>query len=86
MALIGPSDSGTSLFIRAIADLDTIDVEVILDEVEQSSIPARNSGAKDSYAPAEPGWWVDDVGSHFANEPTTAELTREMQFPDDVFS
>ena len=48
--------------------------------------PSRNGGASDSYAPAEPGWWADDIGSHFANEPTTAELTREMQFPDDEFS
>ena len=47
--------------------------------------PSRNGGAKDSYALAEPDWWADDVGSHFANEPTTAELTREMQFPDNVF-
>ena len=36
--------------------------------------------------PAEPGLWADDVGGHFANKPTTAELTREMQFLDDVFS
>ncbi len=83
---MGPSGSGTSLFLRAIADLDTIDFEVFLDEVEQSSIPVPQWRRQDSYAPAEPGWRADDVGSHFANKPTTAELTREMQFPDDVFS
>ena len=48
--------------------------------------PSRNGGAKDSYALAEPDWWADDVGSHFAHELITAQLTREMQFPDNVFS
>ena len=46
----------------------------------------RDGGAKSLTCPAEPGLWADDVGGHFANKPTTAELTREMQFPDDEFS
>ena len=86
LAKMGPSSSGKSLFLRAIADLDTIDVEVILDEVERLSIPAPQWRRQVSYMPAEPGFWADDVGGHFANEPTTAEMTREMQFPNDVFS
>ena len=86
LAVMGPSGSGKSLFLRAIADLDTNDGEVILDDVERSSIPAPQWRRQVSYVPAEPGWWADDVGSHFANKPAAEELTREMQFPDDVFS
>ena len=86
LAVMGPSGSGKSLFLRAIADLDTNDGQVILGEVERSSIPAPQWRRQVSYVPAESGWWADDVGSHFANKPTAAELTREMQFPDDVFS
>ena len=55
LAVMGPSGSGKSLFLRAIADLDTIDVEVILDEVEQSSIPVPQWRRQVSYVPAEPG-------------------------------
>jgi len=86
MAVMGPSGSGKSLFLRAIADLDSNDGEVILDDVERSSIPAPQWRRQVSYVPAEPGWWADDVGSHFADKAAAAELTREMQFPDDVFS
>lgn len=83
---MGPSGSGKSQFLCAIADLDTNDGEVNLDDVERSSIPAPQWRRQVSYVPAEPRWWADDVGSHFANKPAIAELTREMRFPDDVFS
>ena len=54
LAVIGPSGSGKSLFLFAMADLSTNDGEVILDEVQRSSTPVPQWRRQVSYVPAEP--------------------------------
>ncbi len=63
----GPSGSGKSLLLRAIADLDPNDGEVRLDGVERDDLPAPEWRRRVVYQPAETGWWVDRVAEHFTD-------------------
>lgn len=61
----GPSGSGKSLLLRAIADLDPNQGEVLIDDRPRKSIPAPEWRRRVGLLPAESGWWTDRVGDHF---------------------
>jgi len=61
----GPSGSGKSLLLRAIADLDPNQGEVLIDDRSRASIPAPEWRRRVGLLPAESGWWADRVGEHF---------------------
>ncbi|MBK5938823.1 ABC transporter ATP-binding protein [Halochromatium roseum] len=61
----GPSGSGKSLLLRAIADLDPNQGEVLIDNRPRRSIPAPEWRRRVGLLPAESGWWADRVGDHF---------------------
>jgi len=65
VAVRGPSGSGKSLLLRAIADLDPAEGEVSLDGTERDRIPAPEWRRRVALVPAESGWWADRVGAHF---------------------
>jgi ABC-type iron transport system FetAB ATPase subunit len=65
IAVRGPSGSGKSLLLRAIADLDPAEGEVSLDGTERARIPAPEWRRRVALVPAESGWWDDRVGAHF---------------------
>jgi ABC-type iron transport system FetAB ATPase subunit len=65
VSLSGPSGSGKSLLLRAIADLDVHNGRVLLDETQCENIPAPQWRKKVCLLPADSQWWFDDVGSHF---------------------
>ena len=67
----GPSGSGKSLLLRAIADLDPNRGEVLIDDHPRSLIPAPEWRRRVGLLPAETGWWADRVGMHFATPATT---------------
>lgn len=67
----GPSGSGKSLLLRAIADLDPNQGEVLIDDRPRASIPAPEWRRRVGLLPAESGWWSDRVGDHFT---TTARM------------
>ena len=67
LAITGASGSGKSLFLRLIADLDPSEGDVFLDERARRDMPAPDWRRQVVYNPAEPGWWADDVASHFAD-------------------
>jgi len=73
VAVHGPSGSGKSLLLRALADLDPHPGEVLLDNEAQSRTPPCQWRQWVGLLPAESGWWSEHVGDHFSGEPA-AEL------------
>jgi putative ABC transport system ATP-binding protein len=63
--LSGPSGSGKSLLLRAIADLDPQPGQVWLDGTERASIPAPEWRRRVGLLPAEAHWWAEKVSDHF---------------------
>ena len=62
--LSGPSGSGKSLLLRAIADLDPHMGEVWLDGARRSQVPAPEWRHRVALLPAEAHWWADLVREH----------------------
>jgi len=67
IAIRGPSGSGKSLLLRAIADLDPNEGRVFLDTAERGAMSGPLWRRQVGYVPADPGWWDDRVGDHFAD-------------------
>lgn len=69
--LSGPSGSGKSLLLRAIADLDPHLGEVWLGSEARSGMAAPLWRRRVGLLPAESFWWADRVGEHFTAPSTT---------------
>lgn len=67
--LSGPSGSGKSLLLRALADLDPHEGEAWLDGTACSTLPAPAWRRRVALLPAESFWWYDRVGDHFDRVP-----------------
>jgi phosphate-transporting ATPase len=68
------------LLLRALADLDPSDGEVYLDGRDRMTISGPAWRRQVGYLPAEPGWWVDTVGAHFADWPAALAVARRLGF------
>lgn len=62
--LCGPSGSGKSLLLRAIADLDPHEGEAWLDDEPRSGMPAPAWRRLVGLLPAESAWWQESVAEH----------------------
>jgi len=67
IAVRGPSGSGKSLFLRAVADLDPNDGVVVLDDEDRGAMLAYEWRRHVALVPAESGWWGDLVAEHFTS-------------------
>ena len=76
VCLAGPSGSGKSLFLRAIADLVINEGLVELDGVERSRIEPTAWRRQVGYLPAEVLWWEPRVREHFLTAPSADQLER----------
>ena len=83
LALRGPSGSGKSLLLRALADLDPNQGDIELDGQARASMPAPVWRRHVCYLPAEPGWWAETVGAHFSDWRAAVPLIEALGMPPD---
>ena len=88
LAVTGASGAGKSLFLRMIADLDRNSGEAWLGEQPRSGLSAPDWRRRVVYAPAESGWWSDEVAAHFdpAQRIAAAELAERLGLPPELLS
>ncbi len=81
IAVQGPSGSGKSLLLRAIADLDPNQGELWLNGLAREGMPGPAWRRQVIYVPAESGWWSDRVGEHFADWERAIPLLQALFLP-----
>lgn len=74
LCVTGPSGSGKSLLLRAIADLDLNDGDAATETLLRSQVSAPEWRAAVAYIPAESGWWADVVGMHMPTHVPKAKV------------
>ncbi len=84
VALGGPSGSGKSIFLRAIADLDPNDGDVSLEGLARDQTPAPEWRKRVCYVPAEAGWWADRVAGHLPDPDIARPLMVRMGLSPDA--
>jgi len=84
VGLSGRSGSGKTLFLRAIADMETHVGTICLDGTEQALIPAPAWRRQVALLPAESQWWSDTVGDHFAT--SAASGFKRLGFDADILA
>lgn len=73
--LYGPSGTGKSQLLKAIADLINAEGKVTLLDRPVDSMPAPVWRRQVMYFSAETAWWLETVAEHFVKIPTTNQLT-----------
>ena len=76
LSVEGPSGSGKSRLLRAIADLDEADGYVTLDGIERREMSGPSWRRQVRYFAAEPGWWAATAREHFPAGADAARLER----------
>ena len=84
VCISGPSGSGKSLLLRAIADLIEHEGEAYLDDKKCSEMSPVLWRKKLGFLPAESAWWKDKVGEHFSESKTS--YTSLLNLPNDCLS
>ncbi|MBC8268839.1 MAG: ATP-binding cassette domain-containing protein [Rhodospirillaceae bacterium] len=77
-AITGPSGAGKSLLLRAIADLDPNDGEIMLDGEERLKMSAPSWRAQVAYVASETSWWAERVGDHFEDKRAATQLLEQV--------
>ncbi len=85
----GPSGSGKSRLLRAIADLDPHEGELRVDGASATSMSPSQWRTRVQLLPADPQWWAPTVGDHFPDRgaPRMDGLSpAALDLPEDVFA
>jgi ABC-type iron transport system FetAB ATPase subunit len=82
VCISGPSGAGKSQLLRAIADLDPHDGEVLLGGQPASSIKPYRWRARVGLLPPESHWWLPTAGGHFPGGTLVAPA--ELGLPEDI--
>lgn len=83
VCLSGPSGSGKSLLLRAIADLIIHKGDAFLDGKKCSTINPVVWRKQVGYLAAESEWWQDQVGDHFTEK--NEDLIRQLKLDKNCF-
>ncbi len=65
LVVAGPSGSGKSVLLRALADLNISSGTVMLDDVAREIVSGPEWRRMVRYLSAEPGWWAETPKEHF---------------------
>lgn len=82
IALSGPSGSGKSRLLRAIADLDPHAGEAWCDGAEHNALSGPAWRRRVGLLPAESAWWGERVGDHFSR--LDREMLGQLDLPPDA--
>jgi ABC-type iron transport system FetAB ATPase subunit len=83
VCLSGPSGSGKSRLLRAVADLEPHGGGISLAGTDQQELPAHQWRSRVMMVPADSQWWFDEVGGHFPDD-AGARLPSALGFPPEV--
>lgn len=83
VCLSGPSGSGKSRLLRAVADLEPHGGTVSVADTCQEDLPAHQWRSRVVMVPADSQWWFDEVGGHFPDH-VKADLPSALGFPPEV--
>ncbi|WP_444937819.1 ABC transporter ATP-binding protein [Microbulbifer sp. JMSA002] len=82
VCLSGPSGSGKSRLLRAIADVDPHNGQISLGNNLQEAMSGHQWRRQVMLVPAQSAWWYETVGEHF-NQPMGQAL-KILGFPDEA--
>ena len=86
VAVSGPSGAGKSLLLRAIADLDPNDGDVLLDDTRREALSGPAWRRKVGYLAAESGWWEDTPGAHYPDPEAAVPLLERLNLDRAILS
>jgi len=84
LCLSGPSGAGKSRLLRAIADLDPHQGELVLNGSPSTDFSPCEWRRRVGLLPAESGWWSERVGDHF-DDGLSPDTVDQLGFDADIF-
>ena len=84
LAVRGPSGSGKSLLLRALADLDPRPGRIRLNGDLRETMSGPSWRRLVAYVPAEPGWWAERTEQHFDHWPAVEPLLEALLLPAEI--
>lgn len=84
LAVVGPSGSGKSLFLRALADLDPNEGDIRLRGDARGAMSAPDWRRRVTFVAGESGWWAERVRDHFEDWEAAEPLAKRLGLPEEA--